>query len=197
MAKKESAFKVIIALVLIAMFSAMLLAYVNQVTSGPIAANKKAETQKAIKLVLKGLENIKYPETPEQLNIDNSIVKYFKADFENGTLAGYAFVVKAPNGFTNDFDMMVGLDSVGKVIDTYVLDHRETPSLGDGMKEDKFKNQFIGRTIEDKKMLVKNDGGNIDGLTAATITSRAFTGGVKRALTAFAKLGEEKANENY
>lgn len=192
MAKQESAFKVIIVLVIIAVFSAVLLAYVNQVTSGPIAANKKAETKKAISIVLKGLENISFADEPQSMVVDNSPVKYFKASFAEGGLAGYAIVVKGPNGFTNDFDMMVGLDSEGKIIDTYVLDHKETPGLGDGMKHEKFKTQFRGHNLTDTNWLVKNDGGDIDALTAATITSRAFTGGVKRALTTFDMLKEEQ-----
>ena len=99
--------------------------------------------------------------------------------------------MKGPNGFTNDFDMMVGLDSTGSIIDTYVLDHKETPGLGDGMSKENFKQQFRGKNLENTNLSVKKDGGDIDALTAATITSRAFTGGVKRALMAFKKLKED------
>ena len=187
MAKEESALKVIIVLVLIAFFSAFLLAYVNQVTSGPIAENKKAETKKAIGIVLGDLKDYTFPEIPEETEIDNSPVKYFLAKAADSTVVGYAIVVKGPNGFTNDFDMMVGLDAQGKIIDTYVLDHKETPGLGDGMQKEGFKKQFRSKT----KWSVKKDGGDIDALTAATITSRAFTGGVRRALLLFKKLKEE------
>ncbi len=190
MDKQESGFKVIIVLVLIAMFSAVMLAFVNVATRGPIEANKKAETQKAIKLVLTGLTGITYPEEPIAIEVDKSPARYFKAQFDDGRLAGYAIIVKGPGGFTNDFDMMVGLDSTGKVIDTYVLDHKETPGLGDGMQKEPFKNQFRGKGLGDIKWLVTKDGGDIDAITAATITSRAFTGGVKRALEAFRMLQE-------
>lgn len=192
MAKEESGFKVIIVLVLIAMFSAMLLAYVSKVTEGPIAENKKAETKRAIKIVLKGLENITYPDNPAQMEIDKSPVKYFKAVDNDSAVVGYALIVKGPNGFTNDFDMMVGLDSVGQIIDTYVLDHKETPGLGDGMLKEPFKAQFRGKTLQNTKWNVTKDGGDIDALTAATITSRAFTDGVKRALEAHQLLKEEQ-----
>jgi electron transport complex protein RnfG len=191
MAKEESALKVIIVLVLIAFFSAFLLAYVNQVTSGPIAENKKAETKKAIGIVLGDLKDYTFPEIPEETEIENSPVKYFLARAADSTIIGYAIVVKGPNGFTNDFDMMVGLDADGKIIDTYVLDHKETPGLGDGMQKEPFKKQFRSKTLNDTKWSVTKDGGDIDALTAATITSRAFTGGVYRALLLFKKLREE------
>jgi len=191
MAKEESALKIILVLVVISFLSAFLLAYVNKVTSGPIEENKKAETKKAIGIVLSGLNNYICPEIPEETEIDNSPVKYFLAKAADSSIVGYAIVVKGPNGFTNDFDMMIGLDAQGSIIDTYVLDHKETPGLGDGMKTEGFKKQFRGKTLEDTQWSVKKDGGDIDALTAATITSRAFTGGVRRALLLFRKLKEE------
>lgn len=191
MAKQESGFKVIIVLVLIAFLSAVLLAYVNKVTREPIEENKKAETKKAIGIVLRGLTGYQYPEIPQEMEVDSSPVKYFMAVDSNKNILGCAVIVKAPNGFTNDFDMMVGVDSSGSVIDTYVLDHKETPGLGDAMSKEPFKKQFRGKNINNTKWLVKKDKGDIDALTAATITSRAFTAGVKRALTAYNRLRED------
>ena len=202
MAKQESGFKVIAVLVVIAMFSAALLAYVNKVTKGPIEENKKAEMKRAITIVLKGINTEKVPEVPETVTasdydenktlLDSATVKYFKAADDSGKVMGLAFVVKGPNGFSGDFDIMVGVDAAtGKIIDTYVLQHKETPGLGDKMAFDPFKGYFPGRTLQDTKWKVKKDGGDIDALTAATITSRAFTQGVKRALLAYSSLMEE------
>jgi electron transport complex protein RnfG len=191
MAKQESGFKVIIVLVLIAFLSAVLLAYVNKVTREPIEENKKAETKKAIGIVLRGLTGYQYPEIPQEMEVDRSPVKYFMAVDSNKNILGCAVIVKAPNGFTNDFDMMVGVDSSGSVIDTYVLDHKETPGLGDGMSKEPFKKQFRGKNINNTKWLVKKDKGDIDAMTAATITSRAFTAGVKRALMTYNRLRED------
>lgn len=187
---QESGLRVVLVLVAIAMFSAVLLAWVNRVTREPIAENKKAETKRAIAVVLSGLSTYSYPETPLEMSVDESPVHYFPATDEAGQTLGYALIVKGPNGFSNDFDMMVGVDSTGRVIDTYVLDHKETPGLGDGMTKEKFKSQFRGRSLAGTRWRVKKDGGDIDALTAATITSRAFTRGVQRALTAFGRLKE-------
>ena len=191
MAKEESIFKVVFTLVFIAMVSAVLLAWVNKITYEPIELNKRAETKKALKIVLRGLKNVAYPEFPQQMKADHSEVKYFKAQGESGALLGAAFIVQAPNGFSGDFEMMVGVDSSGTIIDTYVLDHKETPGLGDGMLKESFKKQFRGRRLGDTRWMVRKDGGDIDAITAATITSRAFTAGVKRALQAFARLKKE------
>lgn len=191
MAKKESGFKVIVIMVIIAMFSAVLLAYVNTVTRGPIEENKKAEVKRAIKYVLKGVDISAVPEVALNLTIDNSPVSYFVAPGDSGKPAGAAFIVKGPNGFSGDFDIMVGIGGDGNIIDTYVLAHKETPGLGDNMTKEAFQKQFRGKNLANTKWMVKKDGGDIDALTAATISSRAFTHGVKRALMAFDKLAEE------
>ncbi|MGD9898072.1 MAG: RnfABCDGE type electron transport complex subunit G [Calditrichaceae bacterium] len=191
MAKEESGFRVIIVLVLIAMCSAVLLAYVNKVTSEPIEINKKAETKKAIGIVLHGIQDYKFSENPVEIQMDGFGAKYFTAVNKDSAVLGYAIIVKGPNGFTNDFDMMVGVDSSGIILDTYVLDHKETPGLGDGMTKPLFKQQFSGRTLQNTDWLVKKDGGDVDAITAATITSRAFTAGVKRALRVFKSVKEE------
>lgn len=188
--KEESGLQVIVTLTVIALASAVLLAYVNKATYAPIEANRKAEMQDAIKVVLTGLENTSCPDTPSEMQIDNSIVRYFPAQNPAGRILGYAMIVKGPNGFSGDFDLMVGLDSTGAVIDTYVLIHQETPGLGDGMKKDSFKKQFFGKNLLNFKWKVKKDGGDVDALTAATITSRAFTNGVKRALLTYQAIKE-------
>lgn len=195
MVKQESGFKVIAVLVIIALFSAVLLAYVNTVTRGPIEENKKAEMKKAITIVLQGVNLENVPEIPEEIEIDNSLVKYFPAKSDSGLVLGVAFMVKGPNGFTGDFDVMVGVGADGSVIDTYVLQHKETPGLGDKMAHESFKSQFRKKNLKNAKWSVKKDGGDIDALTAATITSRAFTQGVKRALLAYEKLNKKMKEE--
>jgi len=179
---KESALRVILILVLISALSAVLLAWVNQVTSEPIARNKLAETRKAISQVLSAQPDLHFEPRAVEMLVDGSPVRYYPAYDARQKLAAIAVVVFAPNGFTNDFEMMVGIDSSCHILDTYVLDHKETPGLGDGMKEEQFKVQFRGKGQDNFRWLVKKDGGDIDALTAATITSRAFTRGAERAL---------------
>jgi len=190
MDKQESGIRVIVTLVLISFLAALLLAHVNKITREPIARNVRNETLKAVKIVLKPLGNITYPFTAKTIRLKDFTARYYPAFGPDSVIVGYAFIVKAPNGFGGDFDLMVGVDSSGKVTDTYVLNHKETPGLGDNMRKEDFKKQFRGRTLTNTRWKVKKDGGDIDALTAATITSRAFTYGVERALLAFKKLRE-------
>lgn len=192
MDKQESAIKIISVLVLIAFLAAALLAYVNKITREPIARNMKEETRQAVRVVLNNLGKFNYPDDPRVKTLPAFAAKYFPASNMKGRVIGYAVIVKAPNGFGGDFDLMVGIDSTGRVLDTYVLNHKETPGLGDNMKKEDFKKQFRGRSLENTRWAVKKDGGDIDALTAATITSRAFTAGVKRALMVFKALKEVK-----
>jgi electron transport complex protein RnfG len=90
----------------------------------------------------------------------------------------------APNGFSGEFPVMTGVDILGKIIDTYVLEHKETPGLGSKMTEEGYKSQFKGKKLAGTKWQVKKDGGDIDAITAATISSRAFTASILRALKA-------------
>ncbi|NOX90209.1 MAG: RnfABCDGE type electron transport complex subunit G [Calditrichaeota bacterium] len=192
MDKQESGIRIIGVLVLIAFFAAALLAYVNKITRDPIARNMKEETKRAVRIVLNTLGEIHYPDDPSLKRLNDFEARYFPAVGKDSALVGYAIIVKAPNGFGGDFDLMVGIDSTGRVLDTYVLNHKETPGLGDNMKKEDFKKQFRNRTLENTKWMVKKDGGDIDALTAATITSRAFTSGVKRALLTFKALHKGK-----
>jgi electron transport complex protein RnfG len=68
-----------------------------------------------------------------------------------------------------------------------VLEQKETPGLGTKMTEDKFLNQFKGINISDFKLAVKKDGGDVDALTGATISSRAFCDATQMAYDAFIK----------
>ncbi len=120
MDKQESGFKIISVLVLIAFFAAALLAYVNKITRAPIARNMKEETRQAVRVVLKNLGRFHYPEDPVLQKSTSQVVKYFPAKNQANKILGYAIIVKAPNGFGGDFDLMVGVDSSGKVLDTYV-----------------------------------------------------------------------------
>jgi electron transport complex protein RnfG len=86
---------------------------------------------------------------------------------------------------------MVGLAPDGTVINTMILEHRETPGLGTKMAEPRFKDQFVGKNPGSGKMKVKKDGGDVDAITAATISSRAFCDAIVRAYDAWQK-GEKK-----
>ena len=168
-----------ITLLLITAAIAGALAGVNAITEDRIAAIEAEKTQKAIEAVLPGggalLESF-----PDESGIVQAVYASDK---------GYAIQV-APVGFSGQIVMMVGVID-GKVYDISVINHGETPSLGaeaaaNNEKGRSFREQFAGL---DGMLAVTKDGGAMDAITGATITSRAICDGVNAALACAATLG--------
>jgi len=90
-------------------------------------------------------------------------------------------------GFGGTIKLIVGLLANGKIYDIAVIEHVETPGLGDKIEKKKsgFSKQFQKKDPSGYKMIVKNDGGDVDAITAATISSRAYCDAVGRAYKAF------------
>ena len=154
MAKLESTFKnMVLSLVIISMVAAGALAGVYMLTLGNIEAQKKAKQEAAKQAVLAGHED------------------------------GYA-VETAVDGFGGTFRVMVGFDQEGNILGYEILEHQETPGLGSHM-EHWFKNaDKPGQNIIGRKagaLQVSKDGGDVDAITAATISSRAFLKAVNQA----------------
>ena len=155
------------------------LGFVYSLTKEPIEkANKMKEVQ-AITEVLPPFDN---DPTLDILFIDG--LNYYSAT-NAGQPVGYAIKTFTDKGFSGRFTLMVGFKPDGTINNISVLDQRETPGLGTKMKEPKFKNQFPGKNPGNFKLKVKKDGGQIDAITAATISSRAFCDGVQRAYDGF------------
>ncbi len=107
-----------------------------------------------------------------------------------GELVGMAVESVSHEGFSGDISVMVGFDAGGVVTGYSVLSHGETPGLGARMEEwfrlPEGHRSVIGLTPS-PSLAVAKDGGEIDGITAATITSRAFLDAIRRAHEAFVK----------
>ena len=102
---------------------------------------------------------------------------------KDGEVIGIA-VKSTVSGLGGPLTLMVGLLPDGTVYNTSVLSHSETPGLGAKCTEESFFGQFKGWNPEQKKLLVKKDGGDVDAITASTITSRAYTLAIQNALYA-------------
>lgn len=183
--KKESTVKYVLritfTLLLITAVVAAALAGVNAVTAPIIKQLNEQKTQEAIELVLPG----GYDEIIE--NFDNQgglVTKVYKG------ANGYAMEVR-PAGFDGEIVMMVGVDFEGKVLGISVVSHTETAGLGAVAAAktetgNSFRGQFEG---VDAACKVTKDGGEIDAITGATITSRAVCVGVSAAIACAASLG--------
>ena len=168
-------------LLLICAVTAGLLAGVNGITAPIIAELNAAATQEAISAVLPGGFD---SEITDYADASGIVSKVYQG--ENG----YALEV-GPGGFDNTITMMVGIDNEGKVLGISVVSHTETAGLGavadaDTPKGIAFREQFVGTS---GSVSVTKDGGMMDAITGATITSRAICVGVNAALDCVAGLG--------
>lgn len=128
MKKLESSLKnMVIVLTAITVIATGLLAYVNQLTAGPIAeANAKALSD-AIAVVVPGFDN-NPAEAPETIELDGATYKIYKAT-KGGEFIGAA-VESSANGFGGALSVLVGFDKEGNIIDYSLLSHAETPGIG-------------------------------------------------------------------
>ena len=168
-------------LFLITAVVAAALAGVNSITAPVIEELNAAKTQEAIATVLPGGFETEITDFSDASGIVSKV--YQGAN-------GYAVEV-GPSGFDNTITMMVGIDNEGKVLGISVVSHTETAGLGavaaDGTpKGIAFRDQFVGQS---GSVSVTKDGGTMDAITGATITSRAICVGVNAALDVVAGLG--------
>ena len=193
MANKESSLlKMFLALFLIAVFAAVGLAAVYNVTKDPIEISKNKKKSDAIQSVLPGF-NGELKDQELTLEGDKKPVTVHCA-YTDGQLTGAAVETYTEKAFSGRFDIMVGLDTNGNILGTAVLAHGETPGLGAKItdKESHFIQQFVGMNPQQTPLKVKKDGGEVDAITAATISSRAYCDAVERARRAFNQVKEEQ-----
>jgi len=183
--KTESTVKYVIRLagilLLITAVVAAALAGVNKITKPIIDQLNAEKTQKAIETVLPGgFDEV----VTDYADATGLVSKVYKG------ANGYAVEVK-PSGFDNTITMMVGIDNEGKVLGISVVSHTETAGLGavaaaSTSAGEAFRSQFVGQS---GSVSVTKDGGTMDAITGATITSRAICAGVNAALDCVAGLG--------
>lgn len=102
--------------------------------------------------------------------------KYYDAYDKDGKLIGRVLKVEAP-GYSSIINALVGIDLENKVTGIGIVSQQETPGLGANIEKEDFLRQFIGKTRDE--MMIKKDGGEIDAITGATISSKALTEGVR------------------
>lgn len=183
--KRESTFiNMVITLLVIAVVSAGVLGGVYVLTKEPIAIAKRKKQEKAIKLVLPAFDKLNSVKVPSYDGGDSLLFTYAR---KNGKIIGVAVNTYTEKGFAGRFDIMVGFLPDGTINNTAILAHSETPGLGSKMKTPEFKDQFMGKNPAKFKLKVTKDKGDVDAITAATISSRAFCDAVDRAYKTFEK----------
>lgn len=175
----------VVALLVIAAVSGGVLGLVYGMTKDAIAQVDQKKNEAAIQAVLPLEGEISYKADTLKYNYEGVDLTFpcNLAYDANGTFQGAA-VKTSEGGFGGKIDMMVGFTADGTIKGTSVLSHAETPGLGANMTG-KFKDQFVDKNPASYKLTVTKDGGDVDAITAATITSRAFSKAVDKAYQAF------------
>ncbi len=167
--------KLTLTLLIIAVVVAGLLGLVNYITADKIAAITAEDTAESMQEVLPADSYTEIAYTGD----DSLVAAVYEA-------AGAGYVVEVtPSGFGGTIDMVVGVGLDGTVTGVSIISMSETSGLGANATRESFREQYIGKSGE---LAVSKDGGEIDALTGATITSRAVTRGVNSALAAAAAL---------
>lgn len=183
--------KLAFVLTTICFVAALALSQVYEVTKEPIAYQKRLQVLRAIRAVLPDIDN-----EPDQdavhLQVDSTNrgdskeITFFRGRF-TGELTGVAFVVETREGYGGKIEIMLGVDPHGTILGVEILSHLETPGLGSKVTEKPFREQFIGRRLEDTKWAVRKDGGDIDQITGATISPRAVVKAIQHGLKIYEK----------
>lgn len=176
--------RMVIVLTAICLVAALALSQVYAVTKGPIEKANRAEKLMAIKAVLPDYDN--EPDKGEK-KIGNRI--YYPGTIANKPV-GFAFEAVSPNGYSGEIKVLVGVLPDGSVNGLEILDHKETPGLGQKIEDEKWTQKVIfkdpikktHRTLANTKWNVKKDGGEIDQISGATISPRAVVEAVKGGL---------------
>ena len=182
-AKKDTLINMFVALFVICIVSGGVLGVVYNATKDPIAAAETAKKTEAIKNVLPEFNELK--ETMVMSALEDIEIPFYLAYDADNNFIGAAVETFTNKGFSGNISLMVGILADGTLKNISVLQHAETPGLGSKMTEPTFKDQFNGKKADSFNIKVKKDGGDVDAITAATISSRAFCDAVNRALLTF------------
>ena len=213
MAKLTSSFKnMLLSLLFICLLAAGLLAKVNDMTKEPIADAKALKLEEAIKKVVPDFDNNPVSESYKVATDKGDSLLVYPAKMGD-KVVGFAVNSYSDNGFSGNIQLMVGFDMENNVFNYAVLSHSETPGLGSQMvdwfkpqvqepsllervfgfemKKVEAKSSIIGKNPATTNFTVSKDGGDIDAISASTITSRAFLEAVNKAYAAYTQ------SENY
>jgi electron transport complex protein RnfG len=177
----------VLVLTIFSLVAAGALGAVYSVTEEPIALVQKVKQEQAIKDVLPAFTEL---DTPVVVNGFNLYKAYNDGEFVGAAVESFSM------GFSGEVKVMVGFDVDGNIVDYSVLEQKETPGLGtkmvDWFKSDKA--DIRGLNPAETNLTVSKDGGDIDAITAATISSRSFLLAVSNAYNAYNNQAQTSAD---
>lgn len=172
----------ILCLLVITLVCSAIVGYIYKITIDPIAEAKAENIKAALSQVLPSFDS----SDRQSVEVDQIPIEVYTASAADGSVVGYAVETVTKSGFSGEFRLMVGFLPDGKIYGIKVLEHSETPGLGSKMTEEgnPLVKSFEGKSPASMSLKVKKDGGDVDALTAATISSRAYVDAVARAYNA-------------
>jgi electron transport complex protein RnfG len=185
MAIESSLKNMLLCLFVVGVGASALLGGAYVLTYDAIEAAKVNVVNESIAVVVPPFDNNPFAEMIEK-EMNGKRVKIYPAT-KDGEAVGFAIEASTSKGFSGLIVLMIGFLPDGTIYNTTVVNHKETPGLGDKLDQKKatFSLQFNGKNPADFKLLVKKDGGDVDAITASTISSRAFCDAVDLAYQAF------------
>ena len=185
---ESSLLNMVLVLTLVAVIMGGILAYVNHLTEGPIAEQKEKALADGIKTVMVCNDLVVAKTDEVKQNVDGKELTFiiYQVKDQQGKDLGAA-VQSTTMGFGGDLKVLVGFNPEGQILGYTLLEHAETPGLG--AKADLWfqkgqKGDIIGKSPAEP-LTVSKDGGQVDAITASTITSRAFLKAVNQAYQAY------------
>ena len=186
--KPESTFvNMVLRLLVVVSVAGLALGLVYTQTFDVIQAAKKAKLEAAIGEVVPAFDTLVSYSLPP---VGKDSITFYKA-YKNDVLVGTAIDTYTAKGYSGRIKIMIGFDPQGVIINTAVIEHKETPGLGDKMDKSKgrWPEQFKGKDPKTFILKVTKDKGDVDAITAATISSRAFCDAAQRAYDALIEEG--------
>ena len=185
MAKESTFSNMVITLFVVCLVASAGVGGIYALTKDLIDAAKIAKVNSAISGVVPDFDNDPSAEKFE-VTTDGKTSMVYPAK-KDGEIVGYAIEAATSKGFGGAIVLMVGFEPDGTIYNTAVISHTETPGLGDkiDVKKSDFSVQFNGKNPETFHLSVKKDGGDVDAITASTISSRAFCDAVETAYKTF------------
>lgn len=163
-------FGLVASLTVISAACAGVLAFIKNMTQGPIEKTAMEKKLSAARLVMP--DGVEFVEPVAWADAEKKNPIDFAGKNNAGEVVGYAVTGISPNGYGGNITIMVGFMRDKKTVVCYKsLSHAETSGLGSKLSSDEFSSQFNGKSCEDIKVV--KDGGKIEAITSATITSRA------------------------
>lgn len=177
----------VVSLGLVTVIAAAVLSYVHEATEKPIADVERQKKTEAIAEVVPPFDNDPMADT--WVDRESGCTVYVAK--KDGDIVGGAVESYSTDGFSGRIDVIFGFDAKGTVTGYRVIKHTETPGLGAKMeqwfRDTRERRSVIGRNPSVDDMTVVKDGGDVDGITAATISSRAFLDALRRGYESFKK----------